>query len=86
MSFGATASFHRFNRVARSLRTSGTELMYLNWSSYFDDFCLIEFAPLAQAADDGASLLFESLGWLVATDKVRPFLPRFELLGVGGCL
>eukprot|EP00971_Amphidinium_carterae_P242599 4816795-Amphidinium_carterae.1 len=56
--------------------------MYLNWSSYFDDFCLIELTPLAQAADDGAGLLFESLGWVVAADKVRPFLPRFELLGV----
>ena len=49
--FGATASVAAFLRVSRALRTLGTRMGRLVWTSFFDDFIALSRQEDAQSAD-----------------------------------
>ena len=58
--FGATASVAAFLRVSRSLRTLGTRLGHLVWTSFFDDFIIVSRPEDSQSAEMMVKFLFVS--------------------------
>ena len=69
-----------FNRSAGCLRII---LCRLTNTSFFDDYCQLEFGPLCESAWKTAETVLALLGWKVAMseDKRLPFGKRFNMLG-----
>ena len=82
--FGATSSVAAFLRVSRSLRTLGTRLGHLVWTSFFDDFIIISRPEDSQSAEMMVKFLFGSLGWELSADPDKDvgFAEMFNALGV----
>eukprot|EP00435_Cladocopium_sp_Y103_P001953 s3084_g1.t1 len=81
--FGAVSAVNAFNRVAKSLRLILCRLFLLTNTSFFDDYCQLEFAPLRDSAWRTAEAVFHLLGWRIAMgdDKRAPFQKEFNMLG-----
>ena len=80
--FGATSAVTGFNRAGRALRMIMSRLLFLTNTSFFDDYCQMEVAPLAESADSSALELMSLLGWQVSTgDKLKNFSSTFNMLG-----
>eukprot|EP00435_Cladocopium_sp_Y103_P072170 s444_g39.t1 len=81
--FGAVSAVNAFNRVAKCLRIILCRLFLLVNTSFFDDYCQLEFAPLCDSAWKTAETVLKLLGWQVAMseEKRRPFDKRFNMLG-----
>ena len=82
--FGATASVYGFNKVTRALlHLLVVELNFLS-GVYFDDFPVIEVAPLCRLTSKTMASFFELFGWLHATHgkKAVDFSGEMVALGV----
>ena len=81
--FGAVSAVNAFNRVAKCLRLILCRLFLLTNTSFFDDYCQLEFAPLCTSAWKTAETVLALLGWKVAMseDKRLPFSKKFSMLG-----
>ena len=69
--FGAVSAVNAFNRVARCLRLILCRLFLLTNTSFFDDYCQLEFGPLCDSAWRTAETVLGLLGgrWLGANFK-----------------
>ena len=81
--FRAVSAVNAFNRVARCLRLILSRLFLLVNTSFFDDYCQLEFGPLCDSAWKTAETVLSLLGWRIATsgEKRLPFGQRFHMLG-----
>ena len=81
--FGAVSAVNAFNRVVRCLRLILCRLFLLTNTSFFDDYCQLEFGPLCESAWKTAETVFALLGWKVALNEEKrlPFSKRFNMLG-----
>ena len=81
--FGAVSSVNAFNRVAKCLRQILCRLFLLVNTSFFDDYCQLEFAPLCDPAWKTVETVLTILGWKIALgeDKRVPFGKSFNMLG-----
>lgn len=81
--FGAVSAVNAFNRVARVIRLILCRLFLLTNTSFFDDYCQLEFGPLCTSAWKTAETVLALLGWKVAMsdDKRLPFGKKFSMLG-----
>ena len=79
--FGACASGFAFNRISRALWYLAIKLMGVVGGCFYDDFPLIEPAPLASSSVEH---LLDCLGWVYSSDpaKSRPFESECDVLGV----
>jgi hypothetical protein len=80
--FGATAAVHSFNRPAVCLRTLFIRLFRMCLGSFFDDFPVLEYGPIAEETGDIMLEALKLFGWEVSEDKLKPFAAEFEALGV----
>ena len=80
--FGASAAVEAFLRTSLALKAIGQSVCHLAWECFFDDFPLVEYAPLAGTSRTSALALFKRLGWTVSTDKLKPSSESFSALGV----
>ena len=60
--FGAVSAVNAFNRVARCLRLILCQLFLLTNTSFFDDYCQLEFGPLGDSAWRTAETVLGLLG------------------------
>jgi hypothetical protein len=81
--FGAVSAVNAFNRVARCLRLILCRLFLLTNTSFFDDYCQLEFGPLCDSAWRTAETVLGLLGWKLAMseEKRTPFGKKFHMLG-----
>ena len=81
--FGAVSAVNAFNRVARCLRLILCRLFLLTNTSFFDDYCQLEFGPLCDSAWRTAETVMGLLGWKIAmnAEKRLPFSEQFQMLG-----
>ena len=79
--FGSTASVLHFNRAARLLHRIGLELDVV-WTTYYDDYPVVEFSFLAANTSHTIKALTSLLGFECSTDKELPFA---EEAGNAGC-
>ena len=81
--FGAVSAVNAFNRVAKVLRLLLCRLFLLVNTSFFDDYCQLEFAPLCDSAWRTAETVLKLLGWKIAMaeEKRKPFAKSFQMLG-----
>ena len=81
--FGAVSAVNAFNRVARCLRLILCRLFLLTNTSFFDDYCQLEFGPLCDSAWRTAETVLGLLGWKIAmnAEKRLPFSKQFQMLG-----
>ena len=81
--FGAVSAVNAFNRVAKCLRQILCRLFLLVNTSFFDDYCQLEFGPLCDSSWKTAETVLTILGWKIAMgeDKRVPFGKRFNILG-----
>ena len=80
--FGSVASVTAFLRVALALWKVGTKLLFLLWSSYFDDFFSVAEQATSKHTDLVISAFFAILGWNLSSDKLVPFDSVCKVLGV----
>jgi hypothetical protein len=81
--FGASASVLHFNRWAKFLWFLGIKEMGLLWTCFFDDYPIITPGALAKSSDAAANLIFQILGWRVASgEKELDWAHTFNALGV----
>jgi len=82
--FGAVASVHIFNRLARAVWSVGAHLLGLVWLCFFDDFPVLEAVGSLGSALAAAECLFSTLGWKLSSspEKQLPFQEVFAVLGV----
>ena len=82
--FGATASVAAFLRASRALRTLGTRMGLLVWTSFFDDFIVVSRPEDARSAELTVKFIFDALGWDLSADpeKDAGFAEVFNALGV----
>jgi hypothetical protein len=81
--FGAVSAVNAFNRVARCLRLILCRLFLLTNTSFFDDYCQLEFGPLCDSAWRTAETVLNLLGWKLAMSEEKrvPFGKKFQMLG-----
>eukprot|EP00435_Cladocopium_sp_Y103_P023589 s953_g5.t1 len=81
--FGAVSAVNAFNRVAKCLRVILCRLFLLVNTSFFDDYCQLEFTPLCDSIWKTAETVLKLLGWKIAMseDKRKPFDKKFQMLG-----
>ena len=82
--FGSASSVYCFNRCSRSIWWLATKLGSLTLGCYYDDYPIVDFAPLSKSAFSFMSLLLKALGWQYAEtgDKAQSMAPMFDVLGV----
>ena len=80
--FGSIASVTAFLRVSLAIWKSGSSLLHLMWSAYFDDFLCLSRASESRHVDFCVSSIFSLLGWKVSTHKLLPFDSICKVLGV----
>ena len=80
--FGSVASVTAFLRLALALWKVGTKLLFLLWSSYFDDFFSVAEQATSKHTDLVISAFFAILGWNLSSDKLVPFDSVCKVLGV----
>lgn len=80
--FGASASVHSFNRVARLVWAWGVTKLKLPWVNYFDDYPIASPRGLLTSSLSAAKGMLRMLGFKFAEEKLKPFAPRAEVLGV----
>ena len=81
--FGAAASVLAFNRLARAVWFAVVRTLRGIWSTYFDDFMMLDFNVTANSFLVSVEALLSLLGWEFAEDakKCLPFASSFNLLG-----
>ena len=73
--FGEVAAVYGFNRPSKLFEKIATRLCLLVCTSYFDDYCQVEAARLAESAEFTLKYLFNVLGVDIALTekKDKPF-------------
>ena len=79
LAFGATASVFSFNWVALAVKHLLCVLLRLGATNFYDDYCVLEVAELAQSAEESVEALMAGLGW--SLKALPPFSDRTEALG-----
>ena len=81
--FGAVSAVNAFNRIAKCLRLILCRLFLLTNTSFFDDYCQLEFGPLCDSAWKTAETVLGLLGWKIALSEEKgvPFAKTFGMLG-----
>lgn len=81
--FGAVSAVNAFNRVAKCLRLILCRIFLVVNTSFFDDYCQLEFAPLRESSWKTAEMVLKLLGWQIALadEKRKPFEKEFQMLG-----
>jgi hypothetical protein len=82
MPFGASSSVHNFNRIARMIWSIGVVELKLPWVNYFDDYPLMTLSGIATSSMAAAKGMLKLLGISFAENKLEPFSPSAEILGV----
>ena len=80
--FGAVASVHNFNRVARLVWSLGVKLLQLSWLNYYDDFPMVSPAAKSTSTMFSAKSFLHILGFKFSEAKLEPFGSEAEILGV----
>ena len=80
--FGASAAVEAFLRTSLAIKHIGQHACKLTWECFFDDFPVVDFAPLAETSRLAALGLFKRLDWKVSADKMVPMSGKFLALGV----
>eukprot|EP00971_Amphidinium_carterae_P084722 1676840-Amphidinium_carterae.1 len=80
---GATASVLAFNRVARVLWFLGCRVSKTLWTSYFDDFSMLDLGLTSRAGHLATESLLDCLDWVYAKGekKRKDFSEIFCMLG-----
>ena len=76
--FGAVASVHNFNRVARLVWALGVKLLKLSWLNYYDDYPMISHAAISLSTMSAAKYFCIKF----SEAKPAPFGGEAEILGV----
>ena len=79
--FGSSASVDKFLRVSAFIQAAGCELLLL-WSNYFDDFPLASHHLTSTSSLAAAKAMLSLFGFEYAGDKLPPFRPWCEVLGI----
>ena len=81
--FGARASVLGFNRVSRALWFLGTRIFNLLWTSFYDDFGMIDPCLTCSSSWSGGECLLTCLGFQFADapHKRKSFADTFDFLG-----
>eukprot|EP00435_Cladocopium_sp_Y103_P058987 s612_g21.t1 len=80
--FGAAASVHNFNRVARLIWAVGVVELKLPWVNYFDDYPLMTPSGIAVSTLSAAKGMLHILGFKYAEHKLEAPKKSAEVLGV----
>ena len=80
--FGAAASVHNFNRVARLIWALGVVCLKLAWVNYFDDYPLMTPSSITTSTISAAKGMLHILGFKYAENKLEPPKEVAEVLGV----
>lgn len=82
--FGSVQAAHFFLRCARALWHLGVSGLRIVWSSFYDDYILMERSSLVRNTDECARMLFDLLGWVYDKDgdKSTVFADSVDALGV----
>ena len=82
--FGATASVYAFNKITRGLWTILVRKFFIFSTVFYDDFPILEFAPLSSTTTGIVQNLLDLLGWKHATTgkKSVDFSQQMQVLGV----
>ena len=80
--FGATAAVEAFLRASLALKVVGQSRCHLCWECFFDDFPLVEYAPLCGTSRTSALALLRRLGWVVSSEKLQACEESFTALGI----
>lgn len=82
--FGASSSVSNFLRCAEAIKRLGTQLLFVTWTSFFDDYIVVCPEDCAAETDKAVRIFFQLLGWRLALEpeKRKPFATKFQALGV----
>ena len=80
--FGSIASVTAFLRCATGIWLIGSAVLFLTWTSYFDDYLNFSKTSLCKHTDICISVFFRLLGWDLSEEKLVPYSQCCKILGV----